>query len=97
VPDETERACEAPVSSQNFSSNALQSGPVVIQLDFRHATTSRISFSPIEGLLKGKKSFLLSKIMVLSSGEDFPVNRIDYRRFISHYFTIFNMTPQVMI
>jgi hypothetical protein len=60
VPDETERAYLAPVSSQNFSSNALQRGPVVIQPDFKHETTPFISFSPIEGLLKGRKSFLIS-------------------------------------
>src|SRR3989304_268944 len=67
VPDETARAYEEPVSSQNFSSNALQRGPVVIQPDFRHSVTSRISFSPIEGLLKGRKSFLISTGKVLSS------------------------------
>jgi hypothetical protein len=60
VPDETERAYGAPVSSQNFSSNALQRGPVVIQPDFKQETTASISFSPIDGRLKGKKSFLIS-------------------------------------
>jgi hypothetical protein len=61
VPDETERANGAPVSWQNFSSKALQRGPVVIQPDFKHETTCSISFSPIEGLLKGRKSFLIFK------------------------------------
>jgi len=60
VPDETERAYVAPVSSQNLSSNALQRGPVVIQPDFKHETTPSISLSPIKGLLKGRKSFLIS-------------------------------------
>jgi hypothetical protein len=60
VPDETERAYEALVISQNFSSNVLQRGPVVIQPDFKQETTSSISFSPIEGRLKGRKSFLIS-------------------------------------
>jgi hypothetical protein len=60
VPDETERAYEAPVSSQNFSSKDLQRGPVVIQPDFKHETTPSISFSPIDGRLKGKNSFLIS-------------------------------------
>jgi hypothetical protein len=84
VPDETERACGAPVSSQNFSSKALQRGPVVIQPDLRHATTSWISFSPIEGLLKGKKSFLLSKVKSLFSPEHSPLHGIDCRGSISH-------------
>jgi hypothetical protein len=61
VPDDTERAYEAPVSPQNFSSKALQRGPVVIQPDFKHKTTCSISFSPIEGLLKGRKLFLIFK------------------------------------
>jgi hypothetical protein len=60
VPDETERAYEAPVSSQNFSSKALQRGPVVIQSDLKQEETASISFSPMEGLLKGKNSFLIS-------------------------------------
>src|SRR4030043_1325558 len=60
VPDETERAYEAPVSLQNFSSNPLQKGPVVIQPDLKQEETASISFSPIEGLLKGKNSFLIS-------------------------------------
>ena len=60
VPDETERACEAPVSSQNFSSKDLQRGPLVIQPDFKHETTPSISISPIDGRLRGKNAFLIS-------------------------------------
>jgi hypothetical protein len=37
----------------------LQRGPVVSQPDFRHVTTPLISFSPIDGRLKGRKSFLI--------------------------------------
>ena len=60
VPDETERAYEAPVSSQKFSSKDLQRGPVVIQPDLKHEMTASTSPSPIDGRLKGKKSFLIS-------------------------------------
>ena len=60
VPEETERAREAPVSSQNLSSKDLQRGPVVIQPDFKQETTVSISLSPIDGRLKGRKSFLIS-------------------------------------
>jgi hypothetical protein len=35
-------------------------GPVVIQPDFKQETTASISFSPMDGRLKGKKSFLIS-------------------------------------
>jgi hypothetical protein len=33
---------------------------VVIQPDFKHETTASISPSPMDGRLKGKKSFLIS-------------------------------------
>jgi len=48
------------VSSQNFSSKALQRGPVVIQPDLKQETTLSVSLSPIDARLKGKKSFLIS-------------------------------------
>src|SRR5512137_2991796 len=60
VPDERDSAYGAPVSSQNFSSKALQMGPVVIQPDLKQETTFSISLSPIDGRLKGRKSFLIS-------------------------------------
>jgi hypothetical protein len=52
-------ACFAPVSLQKPASNSWHLAPVVIQPDFRQDTTLLISAFPIEGLLNGKKSFLI--------------------------------------
>src|ERR1035437_7533109 len=59
-------ACPAEVSLQNLSSNSLHNAPVVIQPDLRQDTTLFISASPMEGLLKGRNSFLIFIYSLLS-------------------------------
>src|SRR5271157_2096381 len=72
VAEVTETAWDAPVNSQNLSSNALHIGPVVIHPDFRQSTTLSISLSPMEGLDSGKKScltFISNQSLILDMHE----------------------------
>src|SRR5271157_5778138 len=72
VAEVKETAWDAPVNSQNLSSNALHTGPVVIHPDFRQPMMLSISLSPMEGLDSGKKSgltFISNQSLILEMHE----------------------------